>query len=154
MYSEQFLERFWAKVDKTGECWLWTGAKSPQGYGHMAVNRKSTTASRISLEIHLGRPIADGMYVAHTPIICHNPLCVNPVHLREATPSENGMDKHLDNTILTGKNVFVSNRIFTEEQIKTIRADIRPQTIIAKEYNVCRTRISNIKTGKTYAWVL
>lgn len=26
--------RFWAKVEITSSCWLWTGAKRGDGYGH------------------------------------------------------------------------------------------------------------------------
>jgi hypothetical protein len=26
-------ERFWSKVDKSGECWLWTAALTSEGYG-------------------------------------------------------------------------------------------------------------------------
>lgn len=32
-------ERFWAKVDKSGECWLWTSAISPGGYGAFWLNK-------------------------------------------------------------------------------------------------------------------
>lgn len=28
-------ERFWSKVDKTGSCWLWLGAKDRKGYGQI-----------------------------------------------------------------------------------------------------------------------
>ena len=24
---------FWDRLDRSGECWLWTGAKDPNGYG-------------------------------------------------------------------------------------------------------------------------
>lgn len=26
-------ERFWSKVDKTDDCWLWTAATNRRGYG-------------------------------------------------------------------------------------------------------------------------
>jgi hypothetical protein len=33
--SDPTLEeaRFWARVDKSGECWLWTGPRDKDGYG-------------------------------------------------------------------------------------------------------------------------
>lgn len=27
------IDRFWAKVDKTDSCWLWTASVKPKGYG-------------------------------------------------------------------------------------------------------------------------
>ena len=34
-YTPDFIERFWAKVDRSGEHWLWTGATSKAGYGQI-----------------------------------------------------------------------------------------------------------------------
>jgi hypothetical protein len=29
---------FWEEVDKSGECWLWTGATTSAGYGDLRIN--------------------------------------------------------------------------------------------------------------------
>jgi len=153
MYSEEFIERFWARVDKRPEgCWLWTGNKQYQGYGRTRIdsnpNGTKRLAHRISLELHLGRPIADDVMVAHTPIICHNRLCVNPAHLREATAFENAFDRELDNTVAKGEQSGKAK--LTETQVLAIKADDRVQRIIAKEYNVSQSTISLIKQKKNW----
>jgi hypothetical protein len=33
-------EAFWARVQKTETCWLWTGAKTSLGYGRVAYGGK------------------------------------------------------------------------------------------------------------------
>lgn len=38
-------ERFWRKVDKSGECWIWTGANNGVGYGK--VNRPALSDQTI-----------------------------------------------------------------------------------------------------------
>lgn len=80
-------ERFWAKVDKTGTCWLWTGAKLPKGYGriHGEVQGKFLLAHRVSYELANG-PIPEGLVIDH---MCHTPGCVNPDHLRAITRQQN-----------------------------------------------------------------
>lgn len=153
-YDEAFLKRFWDKVEKTDGCWLWTGTNIVNGYGRIGYKYKHVYVHRISLELYLNRSIEDGFDVAHLPIICHNRLCVNPCHLREATRSENILDMNIDGTMIRarGKDNKVPRK-FTEEQIRSIRNDIRLQKIIAEEYNVHPSQISFIKTRKTYAWV-
>ncbi|WP_234795512.1 HNH endonuclease signature motif containing protein [Mycobacteroides saopaulense] len=76
--------RFWSKVEKTEDCWEWTGWKH-KGYGQFHRNGVDIGAHRISYEMANG-PISDGMVIDH---ICHNPGCVNPKHLREATVKQN-----------------------------------------------------------------
>lgn len=82
------IERFWARVDKTGPCWLWTGAKVRSGYGTMLFNGKPTRTHRISFYLHHGWMPA---YVLHT---CDTPSCVNPAHLKAGNHSENMKDMH------------------------------------------------------------
>lgn len=82
-------DRFWAKVDKCGpthplfgtRCWLWTGAKDPNGYGKFWDGEKRIYAHR-----HAYGPKAEGHLIDHR---CHNKSCVNPAHLRLATPKQN-----------------------------------------------------------------
>jgi hypothetical protein len=62
-------ERFWRKVDKSGDCWEWTAAKSaaPEGfkYGNFQMSPKVIIkAHRASWIINIG-PIPDDLHVLH-----------------------------------------------------------------------------------------
>jgi hypothetical protein len=84
--------RFWRFVDMTGECWLWTGAKSgPNGYGKIGIDGTRTrSAHRVSFELSFG-PIPKGLWVLHS---CDNPSCVNPTHLYLGDRAQNMRDAH------------------------------------------------------------
>jgi hypothetical protein len=153
MYSEEFVKHFWERVDKIpGRCWLWTGS-SLNGYGKVStrINGVVVTerAHRVSLKLHLGRDIAEGMVVAHTPVVCHNRLCVNPYHLKEKTHSENALDKHFDGTMVN--NV---RRKLTEQQVIAIRNDTRKQTDIAVDYGITSENVHSIKLRKSWKHII
>jgi len=82
-------ERFWSRVDASGDCWEWLGAKDVNGYGDFEVNprphRKRTKAHRFGWELLVG-PIPDGLEIDH---LCRNHGCVNPDHLEPVTHAEN-----------------------------------------------------------------
>ena len=84
--------RFWEKVDKTDDCWVWISSKISskpnRGYGRIWVNGKPELAHRISWEIANG-PIPKGMQVLHR---CDNPSCVRPDHLFLGTQRDNMQD--------------------------------------------------------------
>lgn len=87
--EENLPERFWALVDKTGECWLWTGGRggktSQYGIFRSVAGEKHTPAHRIAYELEVG-PIPAGYEIDH---LCSTPLCVTPAHLEAVTPAEN-----------------------------------------------------------------
>lgn len=78
-------ERFWAKVDATGDCWEWTGARYSNGYGEFMVTAgASALAHRFAWERLVG-PIPKGLELHHN---CRNRVCLNPDHLEVVTRRE------------------------------------------------------------------
>ena len=74
------VQRFWDKVDRSGDCWVWTAAhnRKPNGYGVFAITKHNlVVAHRFSYMLHYGE-IPEGMQIDHR---CHNRSCVNPDHL-------------------------------------------------------------------------
>ncbi len=74
-------ERFWAKVEKTDGCWLWTGAENGRGYGTFWSEGMVVRAHRWAYG-HLAGPIPDGLDLDH---LCRVKSCVNPDHLEPVT---------------------------------------------------------------------
>lgn len=91
-------DRFHAKVDKSGDCWEWTGSRDINGYGKMIVDGKLVGAHRIAYELANG-PIPAGMTIDHR---CFNGGCVRPSHLRLATQKQNGEYKRLQANNVSG----------------------------------------------------
>lgn len=68
-------------------CWLWDGAKSTAGYGHVNLGRGLgwRHAHRLTYEHFIG-PIPEGLELDH---LCRVRNCVNPWHLEAVTHREN-----------------------------------------------------------------
>lgn len=80
--------RFWSKVKKTSECWLWLGSKSDFGHGQVRINGELFRAHRVSW-LWANGTIPDGKCVLHK---CDVPNCVNPDHLFLGTKADNTQD--------------------------------------------------------------
>lgn len=81
---ETLAERFWAKVDKTSNCWLWTGSLN-QGYGQILLEGRLVKAHRVAFFLEHERwpqPMA-----LHA---CGNRQCVR--HIYEGTAKDNYAD--------------------------------------------------------------
>lgn len=78
------LERFWEKVDQTGDCWLWTASTNAKGYGRFWSGASYVLAHRFAYSLLIG-PSDQQLDHRHT---CPK-NCVNPDHLRPVTPKQN-----------------------------------------------------------------
>lgn len=74
-------ERFDRFIDKTGTCWLWTGAIDRDGYGQFWSDGAMVKAHRFAHELHVG-PVPDDLTIDH---LCRVRNCVNPAHLEAVT---------------------------------------------------------------------
>jgi hypothetical protein len=79
MDHDKVRGRFGRRVSVTDTCWLWTGAKTVQGYGQVYVgsNHFNKFAHRVAWELARS-PVPPGLLVLHR---CDNPSCVRPSHL-------------------------------------------------------------------------
>jgi len=144
--------RFWAKVNKTETCWLWTACCNKYGYGQFWVGGAMRMANRISLELHLGRPLLPGMIACHAPhSVCGHRACVNPQHLSEKSQAENNSDKVADGTSNRGPRNPTCK--LTEDQVRAVRTDNRLLREIAEEYGIHVMTISDIKSRKNWGWL-
>jgi len=140
-----------AKVDKTGSCWIWNGARKPSGYGNFYVNRKYMSAHRASYTFHFGE-IPEGKVVMHS---CDNPSCVNPNHLRAGSHKENVRDminKGRADGVPRGSEYTPCCKL-TWVKVREIRLKLSKgikQSILAKEYEVSAAAISCINMGATW----
>lgn len=82
-------ERFWSQVDKSGDCWNWTGCRFWDGYGQFSIRKRQYRAHRVAYQWAFGE-IPTGMLIDHR---CHNPGCVNPDHLRLADRAQNNQNR-------------------------------------------------------------
>ncbi len=78
-------DRFWSKVDKSGECWLFQGTTARGGYGTVWFYGKHRLAHAVSYELEIG-PIPEGLVIDH---LCRNHACVRPSHLEAVTDKVN-----------------------------------------------------------------
>lgn len=77
---------FWAKVDKTDGCWLWTGPVDRNGYGVFSYAPSRSMVPHRWAYIELVGPIPEGLELDH---LCKVRNCVRPDHLEPVTRAEN-----------------------------------------------------------------
>ena len=154
--NERFFKRF--ERDSKTQCWNWTGALTPQGYGVIygkmidGTYLKRTLAHRASWIIHNG-PIPDGEGAHGTVVMhkCDNPTCVNPDHLMLGTQADNVKDMIAKGRKVVGewqrrKGIEHFNSAFkSQEDIDLICSTIGNTKALAEKYGVDVCTIKRIR---------
>lgn len=110
--TADLVARFWSRVDRSGDCWVWTGARTLSGYGRFYIASKPNTAAhRFSWELLRGA-VRDGLQLDH---LCRNRLCVNPAHLEPVTLRVNVLRGVGHSAVNAVKTHCVSGHEFTLE---------------------------------------
>ncbi len=148
--TEDDKQRFWIKVDKNGpipihrpelgQCWVWTAARLPNGYGRLGFGRSTRLAHRVSWNIHFGE-IPEGILVMHR---CDRTFCVRPEHLSLGNHADNSAD-----CVSKGryKNGMKGN---TERAARGERhgSKINPECVLRGDKHPFRIRPELVKTGE------
>lgn len=149
-YDSTTLARFWAKVDKSGDCWLWT-ASTAVGYGQFFPARRTMVyAHRLSYELAFG-PIPEGLQVCHT---CDNRRCVNPAHFFLGTHKDNADDRERKGR--SPRGAARPNAKLDEAKVRAIRARVavgERQAALAREYGVAAGTIQRIIERRSWKFV-
>lgn len=149
VWKRQTPDNFWSRVDKSGDCWIWTGAKNRRGYGVTSVDHRQVRAHRLAWEYTHGS-IPGRQYVCHT---CDNPPCCNPAHLFLGTHEDNMRDRSMKKRVPTGERGGLAK--LTWEQVRQIRRihsePHRPKiTETAARFNVSPGAIAHVLKGLTW----
>jgi hypothetical protein len=82
--SRSLAERLWTRVEKRGECLVWTGYCKPDGHGQIRRGARGTKLAFVHVaawELVCG-PVPPGHELHHT---CFTPACIRIGHLKPLT---------------------------------------------------------------------
>jgi hypothetical protein len=132
------------------DCLKWPLSINKRGYGQFGLNGKNLTAHRYICKIAKGPAPSRVHHTAHS---CGHGWCVNPRHLRWATPIENNADKLLHDTHNKGERH--GNSRLTPDQVLAIRklAGSASQTEIAAQFGVSQTTIGLVIRRERWAHI-
>lgn len=131
-------------------CWIYKVGKR---YGKIQVGSKTVSAHRFSYEFHFG-PIPDKAYVCHK---CDVTQCVNPEHLWLGTSKDNKQDMLKKNRGNFPRGSKHHNSQLNELQVAEIKYRLfkyEGVTKLAKEFNVSRCLIDQIRSGRSWIHVV
>lgn len=150
------LSHFWSHVDRSGDCWEWTGLTNGK-YGMFYLYREDGKSrymlSHRFIEFAMNGEIDEDTYILHK---CDNPLCVRLSHLFRGSHQDNVRDmrqkgRQSDPPLISGTRHH-SNKL-SEDQVREIRKRRSMGESgykLASEFGVSNAMIYDIATGKKW----
>jgi len=120
----RLIENFFARIDKTETCWLWTGSRDRLGYGKLSV---------LGSQVKLAHRVAYTLLIASIPPelcldhVCRNPSCVNPEHLEVVTQRDNV------------RRSSSSGKLYRKKGHRLIESNLRQYNLKKNGWRRCRT---------------
>jgi HNH endonuclease len=138
------LVRLEARKVIEGDCWLWTGARTTDGYGQLWLDDKVRYVHRVIAVIELGLIEDSGLCVRHQ---CGNRACFNPAHLLLGTQADNVQD-----AVLQGR---MAKKLTREDvvEIKRMLSEGAARATLASAYGVSKPTIGQIARGETWTHI-
>ena len=147
--SRDWTDRFYEKVDFSGDCHLWTGGacgssgKHPYGRAWFAPEKKQKQAHHVAWYLEYGELPKEKLI--HS---CFNKLCVNVEHLYEGT-----MQDACRASMIAKRHSRQKLTLDDISEIKAMLARGLKKRFISWVYDVSFVTIYEINNGKTW-WYL
>ena len=153
--EKSYRKRFWSKVIKTDECWIFKGSMRdgyPQFSRRKRIGGSTTNAHRLAWEFRHGK-IPTNMQILHK---CDNRSCVRLSHLFMGTLQDNMKDRNSKGRQAKGERC--GRATLSEAVAREILALRHPTGFapwgylrdVAEKYSLDRQTVSNIWRGKTW----
>jgi len=107
------ITRFWSRIDKSGDCWLWTGPVGREGYARFHPRRNLNLSVHRTAYALVKGPVPRGYNILH---VCHerdetcaggptclHRRCANPAHLEPASPQVTSLRHQVLRALATDK---------------------------------------------------
>lgn len=138
-----------------GECLIWVGARSGDGYGHSNlkafVTIYNTTRVHRAVWAYYNGPIPKGLVVMHS---CDNPICINILHLSIGTHRANMLDmvKKGRQGTKKAKGESHGRSKLTKDKVEFIRKTIGifHATLVANVFEVSSKTIKSVRNNVTW----
>ena len=151
MIKPNNIKEFWDRIDKSDDCWEWSGYRDKDGYGRLWINGEAWGAHRLSWAIANGT-IPEELHVCHT---CDNPSCVNTAHLFIGTHKDNALDAVRKGRWATRKGEANGQSKLTEQQVLAIREEYenmpnKNQSALARKWGITQHMVHFVVTRKSW----
>lgn len=146
--------KFWNKVEVNAEtdCWEWTAAKQPFGYGAWNNGTVNVRANRAAMEDRYG-DLGNKKVLHH----CDNPPCVNPEHLYLGTAQDNIDDMHRRGRARKALGEEASGAKLTKADVIEMRRLYREDGLnhaeLGRRFNVTTPAARDAIRGRNWAHV-
>lgn len=137
-----------ALVCESDDCLRWP-FNFRNNYPRIWTERGSVGAHQYICEAVNGPRPSPKHHAAHN---CGNKWCVNPAHVRWATPVENNADKVKHDTAQRGERH--PNARLRKEDVVEIRASTKPDATLARKFAVTVQCVNQIRAGKSWRHLL
>lgn len=141
MRGQSLSRRLWARVDKSGDCWVWAGGVNHGGYGVLRKPRGIATLCHRVAYVLTNGCVPDDICVLHR---CDNRRCCNPSHLFLGTRGDNNRDRSAKGRTARG---FTLPHSKLSEDDKAAIAALKgkgTQASVGAMFDVSRSRVGQI----------